>query len=469
MFGTGGCTRQYFLFSQLIKQATADDNKTINNPCNAASPIGTGNRYYHRRPALEWSHAHTWARVGIFDGNTASVAMIGSPESQVVGTPFSGQCSVGGIVYTGNNFPPQYKNTFFQADFASGWIKRVSVDFTDVVTRVDDFASNFTEIVCIAQNPIDGTLVTVQLGSTNGVKRIAYGGNQPPVAKLSASKTFGPSPLTVNFTGGNSFDPTPGGSIVSYSWNFGGGSPATSNVANPGNIVFTEASGSPKKFVVRLTVTDNGGASHTDSIIISANNTPPVVKITSPIKNSLYKQGPDTLYACTATVTDAQHAGTQLKYEWQTTLRHNNHEHREGIVEAVNTSTLIQRVGFYGSDTYYWLIELKVTDAAGLSTKDSAKIFPDRSLGSDVTPPLVSSVSPINGGTNVAISSPVIAIFNENIDVSTVNGTTFQLKAGNTSIAATVTASGKQATLRPVAALTASTVYTATLKGEHRE
>ena len=114
---------------------------------------------------------------------------------------------------------------------------------------------------------------------------------------------------------------------------------------------------------------------------------------------------------------------------------------------------------------YYWLVELTVTDAAGLSTKDSAKIFPDRSLGSDVTPPLVSSVSPINGATNVAISSPVIAIFNENIDVSTVNGTTFQLKTGNTSIAATVTASGKQATLRPIAVLTASTVYTATLKG----
>ena len=201
------------------------------------------------------------------------------------------------------------------------------------------------------------------------------------------------------------------------------------------------------------------------ALSISANNTPPVVKITSPVKNSLYKQGPDTLYACTATVTDAQHSGSQLKYEWQTTLRHNNHEHREGIVEAVSTNTLIQRVGFYGSDIYYWLIELKVTDAAGLSAKDSAKIFPDRSLGSDVTPPLVSSVSPINGGTGIAISTPVIAIFNENINLSTANGTTFQLKAGNTLIPATVTASGKQVTLRPTALLNASTVYTATLKG----
>jgi Dockerin type I domain len=102
-----------------------------------------------------------------------------------------------------------------------------------------------------------------------------------------------------------------------------------------------------------------------------------VVNITSPIKNSLYNPGPDTLYACTATVTDAEHNASQLTYEWQTSLRHNTHEHREAIKNEVNSSTLIQRVGFYGGDTYYWLVELTVTDAAGLSTKDSAKIFPN--------------------------------------------------------------------------------------------
>jgi glucose/arabinose dehydrogenase len=464
LFGTGGCTQQFLYFRQLIKQATVDDNKTIYNPCNTSVAIGTGNRYYHRRPILEWSHAHPWTRVGIFNGNTPAVAMIGSAESQVVGTPFPGQCSVGGTVYTGNNFPAQYKNTYFQADFGNSWIKRVTLDFTDVVTRVDDFASNFLEIVCITQNPIDGTLVTVQLGSPTGVKKIQYGGNQPPVAKLAANVTYGSSPLSVNFNGGNSYDPSPGGSIVSYTWNFGGGSPATSNVANPGNIVFTESSGNPKKFVVKLTVTDNGGATNTDSIIISVNNTPPVVNITSPIKNSLYKQGPDTLYACTATVTDAQHGPGQLTYEWQTILRHNNHEHREAIDNAVNTSTLIQRVGFYGSDVYYWLIELKVTDAAGLSTKDSAKIFPDLSAGGDITPPLISSISPLSGATNVATGTMVAATFNEAIDPATVTGTTFQLRdAGNNLIPASVSTSSAQIILDPSSSLAGSTVYTATI------
>ena len=359
------------------------------------SSIGSGNRYYHRRPALEWSHAHPWARVGIFNGSTPAVALIGSPASQVVGTPFSGQCSVGGTLYTGSTFPASHSNNYFQADFAGGWIKRVTLDNANVITRVDNFASGYTEIVCIAQHPTDGSLVTVQIGSSTGVKRVQYGGNQPPVAKPSSNVTYGGSPLTVNFNGSNSYDLSPGGSIISYSWNFGGGSPATSNVANPGNIVFTESSGIPRKFVVRLTVTDNGGATHTDSVIISVNNTPPVVNITSPIKNSLYKPGPDTLYACTATVSDAQHSGSQLQYAWQTTLRHNSHEHREAIENGVNTNALIQRVGFIGSDVYYWLIELTVTDAAGLSTKDSAKIFPDLNGGGDITPPLISTVSPV--------------------------------------------------------------------------
>jgi glucose/arabinose dehydrogenase len=385
LYGTGGCTQQYFQFRQLIKQANPDENKTLYNPCNNSIPVGTGNRYYHARPALEWSHAHAWTRVGIFDGNNATVAMIGTPESQVVGTPAPGSCAVGGVWYTGGSYPAQYNDTYFQADFvgplsgSSGpWLKRLSIDFTDKVTRVDDFATGFQDIVCVIKNPINGNLVTVQmLENGAGIKEIVYGGNQPPISKPESNKTFGTSPLSVNFTGNNSYDPTPGGSIVSYSWNFGGGVPATSNVANPANIVFTEASGNPRKFVVRLTVTDNGGATHTDSVIISVNNTPPVVNITSPIKNSLYNPGPDTLYTCTATVTDAQHNASQLTYEWQTSLRHNTHEHREAIKNDVNSSTLIQRVGFYGSDTYYWLIELTVTDAAGLSTKDSAKIFPN--------------------------------------------------------------------------------------------
>ncbi len=373
LFGTGGCTQQYFTFNDLIKQATADGNTTVYNPCNPADAIGSGNRFYHRRPSLDWRHFADVARVGIFNGSTPSTDTLGNPGSSVVGSSFRGNCSIGGTWYSGDAFPVEYKNTFFQADLGAEWVKRITVDFTDRVTRVDDFGYGFSNIVCIVQNPLDGTLVTVEM--TDGVKRIAFGGNMPPVAKINSDKIFGPSALDVAFNGSSSNDPD--GSISTYAWEFddpGSGAANTSNLANPSH-TFTVAGGAPAKFVVKLTVTDNEGATAVDSMIISVNNTAPEVNITSPVKNSFYTIGIDTLYTCSAAVTDTEHLPEQLTYEWQTFLRHNNHEHPEPIDTNKATTTRISRIGCTG-DQYYWLVHLKVTDAAGLTTSDSSKIFP---------------------------------------------------------------------------------------------
>ena len=158
-----------------------------------------------------------------------------------------------------------------------------------------------------------------------------------------------------------------------------------------------------------------------------------------------------------------QHSGSQLKYEWQTILRHNNHEHPEGIDNNVSTSTTISRIGCNG-DTYYWMVRLKVTDAAGLFAIDSSKIFPN--CNNDNVPPTVTTVSPVNGATGVAINTSVTANFSEGINGSTVTGTTFQLKdPGNNVISASVSTSSAQITLTPSAALANATTYTATIKG----
>ena len=464
LFGIGGCTKQYFNFQDLIKQVTADNNKTIYNSCNPATPIGTGTRYVHHRPSMDWRHFTNEARVGIFSGNTATTAMVGSAESNVIGTPFPGNCATGGPWYNGTSFPATYQNKYFVADHDGQWIKCFSVDFTDVVTEVKNFGTGFLGTVHVNMNPLDGTLAVVELGnfSTIGasIKQIRFGGNQAPIVKMTSDKTFGPSVLNVNFTGNTSSDPD--GTIAGYAWNFGDGGTSTS--ANPSHN-FTAPANTPTKYVVKLTVTDNLGATALDSIIISVNNTPPVVNITSPVKNSLYQVGPDTLYTCSATVSDAEHNAAALKYEWQTFLHHNSHVHPEGISTATSTTTSISRIGCNGDD-YYWFIKLTVTDAAGLSTVDSSKIFPDCSPGLDNTPPVVSTVTPLNGATNVTTGTTVSAVFNETIDPVTVTGTTFQLKnAANAVITAAINTSFNQLTLTPSAVLAGSTVYTATIKG----
>lgn len=87
-------------------------------------------------------------------------------------------------------------------------------------------------------------------------KRIPSG---TPVAVASADKLFGEKPLTVIFSGLQSWDPN--GTIVSYNWNFGDG--ATSTGATPTHTYTTDG-----VFKVTLSVTDNTGVIGTDVIHI---------------------------------------------------------------------------------------------------------------------------------------------------------------------------------------------------------
>ena len=372
LYGTGGCTQQYFYFKNLLKQATADGFRTLYNPCNNAIPIATqdSNRFFHHRPALDWRHGVASSRVGIFSGNAADTAEIGTAASGVAGTPFYGNCSIGGTWYTGNNFPPAYRNTYLLGDYGSNFIKRVTMKTSTSLSKIDPFATGFSGLVCVCQNPRDGSILCVDIASTNPVKLISYGGSQPPVVVMSADKHYGASNLTVNFSGSSSYDPE--GAALTYAWDFGDGH--TSTNPDPVN-TFSGTPGVPKKFVIKLTVKDNLNLTATDSIIVSVNNTPPVVNITSPAKNSCYKIGPDTSYSLMASVTDAESTDGLLKYQWQTFLRHNNHEHAEEIDTERVTTTDISRIGCNG-DSYYWLIKLTVTDDYGLATTDSSKIYP---------------------------------------------------------------------------------------------
>ena len=86
----------------------------------------------------------------------------------------------------------------------------------------------------------------------------------------------------------------------------------------------------------------------------------------------------------------------------------------------------------------------------------------------DVTAPTVTSVVPVNGATGVVVTTSVYAAFSEAINETTINASTFQLRnASNVLVNATFTydAVSKIAVLTPTAALSGSTVYTATVSG----
>lgn len=89
-------------------------------------------------------------------------------------------------------------------------------------------------------------------------------------------------------------------------------------------------------------------------------------------------------------------------------------------------------------------------------------------IAPDTTPPTVISTSPTNNATNVAHSAVITVTFNEAMTAASISGTTFELRDASTNLVPAVVtydAGTRRAVLTPGAALTASTLYTATIKG----
>lgn len=82
----------------------------------------------------------------------------------------------------------------------------------------------------------------------------------------------------------------------------------------------------------------------------------------------------------------------------------------------------------------------------------------------DTTAPTVSSVTPLESATDVAVTSTVTARFSEALDSSTVNTTSVQLLNGSSTVSASVNYAADVITLTPGSSLDYSTTYTANLR-----
>ncbi len=116
------------------------------------------------------------------------------------------------------------------------------------------------------------------------------------------------------------------------------------------------------------------------------------------------------------------------------------------------------------STVYTATLTSGITDLAGNPLSAAFWTF-TTAAPADVLAPTVVSTTPANGATDVSTGlATVTATFSEALSAGTVNAATFQLSAGSTPVGGTVTydAANQKATFAP-AALSASTVYTATL------
>ena len=374
-----GIEPQYqFYLSTMVNQEEAG-SPTFASLCvrggraNINNPVPSQRRFSHAAPALDWGHRASNARyVDYTKGNTEAAITVGTAGALVSGAPFLGNCVTGGDIYKGTTFPTLYQNAYFFADYSNNWIKAVSLHDNEQpqIHEVIDFAPDgyCKGIVDLVYCARDQSMFYINI-NTGDIQRISFGANinRPPVAVIGSDKTSGVSPLAINFNSTGSNDPD--GNPITYAWDFGDGTSSTA--ANPSH---TFTSTGSRGFTVKLTVKDNQGLTDTKTLAVSTNNTPPSVKITNPVNNSKYSLAEETPVTLNSTVTDNDATG--LQYAWQVTLRHNTHEHRDPVSNLKNPTVQVAPVGCDG-ETYYFLIELKVTDNGGLTAMDSVKIYPD--------------------------------------------------------------------------------------------
>lgn len=375
IYDGGNCGREFYYFQELLSQAT-ENSLDLPNPCSPTLQIDQSLTFEHERPILTWSNFEwndeeqdTYVPAYDSDGH-ALYYSLDDAQSPVSGSFFNGNCAISGAWYNGTSYPEEYQNSFYIADY-TGWIKQLKFDNNGELVSVDSFSHASQNVVVLTLNPVDECLYYISFSGNSQIRRVCYGGNPPPTAIIEADKIYGASPLTVNFSAAQSFDPD--GQSLTYLWDFGDGS--TSTDIDPSHS-FSAASNAPTPIEISLSVTDSEGEVHIAKQIISLNNTPPLVNITSLEDSSNYTTTGISEWPLEAAVSDAEHSNDELTYAWRTTLHHNSHFHDEPIDEASSTTTFVAGEGCQPTETFYYQIKLTVTDPAGLSTVDERKLFP---------------------------------------------------------------------------------------------
>ena len=282
-----------------------------------------------------------------------------------------------GDFYTADRYPETYRGGFFFADFVGGWIRVLKVDDRDRFDALLDFATDAGGVVDLQAEPLSGDIHYVDI-FTGQVLRIRYTGgtgNQNPVAVASAQPSSGAAPLTVQFTGSNSFDPD--GDAITYFWDFGNG--ATSNAADPAH-TYTN----PGTFNATLTVRDPSGAEGTAAVSIVVGSAPPQATILSP-ENGSSIFATETV-VLNGTATDPDEPTSNLSFQWNISLFHNQHAHPSTFIIDGPTGSFVP--GAHGApwDLLYLGIELRVTDSSGLSDTARAYVVLKVEGEQDITP-----------------------------------------------------------------------------------
>jgi uncharacterized repeat protein (TIGR01451 family) len=322
-----------------------EDLDTIQSGTNFGWPIKEGNcgSCGYANPAYSYGHYPT-------DAATSAIA-----------------------AYSGSTFPKAYDNVVFFGDYNRQDIEAVTFDPT-YKTEISDtvFDSNAGTIADLEEGPNGNLYLANVFGGT--ISEITAPGPFPPTAVATATPSAGGAPLAVQLSSAGSSDPY--GHALTYSWNFGDGSPV-STAADPSHAYATSGT-----YTATLTVSDGSQTGMTTTKVV-VGPAPPTASITAP---STYDAGQTVSFS--GTTTDPTDGVLPARdYTWQVDFISN------GVVQPTYFAEVADP--FYGPVTgstdgnitiptdpsqvpgSYYRITLTVTDSLGLQTVVTKDIQPN--------------------------------------------------------------------------------------------
>lgn len=185
--GQGLCGLEFFRFTDLLKQES-NNPLSFPNPCDPSQQIAGAFTFEHTRPAFDYSHQTSQVRLPIFDmAGEAATINLGAPGAPAGGAPFQGVSVLGGDWFTGNGFPPEYRDTYFFGDTYWSFLRAARFDAQDRLIDIRPFATFSAFPVAIAAAPDGSGLYYLAYGGFGALRRIVAdcnGNNQADVDEI---------------------------------------------------------------------------------------------------------------------------------------------------------------------------------------------------------------------------------------------------------------------------------------------
>jgi len=220
--------------------------------------------------------------------------------------------------------------------------------------------------------PPESAKLTFRLTVTDNEGATAYDdvsidvNNSSPLVEAGSRQTVGSAgPVTLLGTASD-----PDGSITSYSWQQLSG-PAVAITNNESEEISFAAPEESAELSFRFTVTDNGGESSYDDVLVDVNNSSPLVTLLSQVESQIG-------FTTTLTASAVDQDGQIAKYDWQ--------QVSGGIIELIDqqqSSISFSPTSMQSDDVIF---ALTVTDNGGAVTTVQTKVVIKPTLSVNLLP-----------------------------------------------------------------------------------